>query len=102
MAKKKMTLKRVASEGLPRFRERTHYRAERKKKATSYTNVLMNGVGVRALQIFSSRRQDERREIDLQSLDLTAAAPDTRPNVLAASCTLYIICAALQRPAART
>lgn len=97
----RMILKMVTSKGFPNFRECT-VTLLREKKTTSYTNVLMNGVVVQALQIFSSHRQDERGEIDLQSLDLTAAAPDTRPDVPAASCTLYIICAALQKPVATT
>lgn len=64
----------------------------------------MNGVAVQALQIFSSHRQNEGRETDLQSLHLAAAAaaPDTRSDAPAASCTLYIICALLQRPVAGT
>lgn len=86
--------------------ESVQYIAERKKKkkkATFCTNVLMNGVAVQALQIFSSHRQNEGRETDLQSLDLAAAAaPDTRSDAPAASCTLYIICALLQRPVAGT
>lgn len=63
----------------------------------------MNGVAVQGLQIFSSHRQNEGRETDLQSLDLAAAAaPVTRSDAPAASCTPYIICALLQRPVAGT
>lgn len=69
------------------------YTAEREgKKATFCTNVLMNGVAVHVLQIFSNHGQNEGREMDLQSLDLAvAAAPDTRFDAPAASCIHYII-----------